>query len=89
MAGWNASHLAPKSFEWFFTFALCARPATGQRMGSGLPTELTMVLLVGFRSVGGHDRGGLGYQDAKRRWTLSQIRTELPVPVLRSTFHSL
>ena len=32
---------------------------------------------------------GLGYQDAKRRWTLSQIRTELPVPVLRSTFHSL
>ena len=60
MAGWNASHLAPKSFEWFFTFALCARPATGQRMGSGLPTELTMVLLVGFRSVGGHDRGGIG-----------------------------
>ena len=32
---------------------------------------------------------GMGYQDTKRRWTLSQIRTELPIPILRSTFHSL
>jgi hypothetical protein len=32
---------------------------------------------------------GLSYQDTKHRWTLSSVRTDLPVPVLRSTFHRL